>query len=340
MVRFTTKKIDSLTLGERMKKIRDERRLSLVDISKGTKIQTKYLEYLEVGEYTKLPADVYVKGFLRSYAVFMGLNEVALIKQFEREKGIHRNIKKLPDEGKPGKPLDFSGLVITPKIIVATSVVLVTVLAFVYLYKEVSSFVSNPRLVILKPIDGSTVDGNSVHITGIAEKDAMVFINDQSVLVDENGDFSQDVGLKEGVNIINVKAKNKFEKEASQSVTINANYQNQAPVEQQAAPEESTSEKPVTTIENKNMVSAEVYVKSDSTWLSVQADGNLVYSGVLLPDSTQKFDANESVTITSGNGKATHIKINGKDMGVLGSDNGIVRDVTYTASGKNESKKN
>ena len=47
MVRFTTKKIDSLTLGERMKKIRDERRLSLAEISKSTKIQIKYLEYIE-----------------------------------------------------------------------------------------------------------------------------------------------------------------------------------------------------------------------------------------------------------------------------------------------------
>ena len=39
MVQFTRKKIDSLTLGERMKKLRDERRLSLGEISKGTKIQ-------------------------------------------------------------------------------------------------------------------------------------------------------------------------------------------------------------------------------------------------------------------------------------------------------------
>ncbi|NTU50686.1 MAG: hypothetical protein HGA87_07440, partial [Desulfobulbaceae bacterium] len=89
MVRFTTKKIDSLTFGERMKKLRDERRLSLSEVSKATKIQVKYLEYLEDGVYLKLPADVYVKGVLRSYAIFMGLNELALIKQFEREKGIH-----------------------------------------------------------------------------------------------------------------------------------------------------------------------------------------------------------------------------------------------------------
>jgi cytoskeletal protein RodZ len=32
--------------------------LGLADISKSTKIQAKYLEYLEEGQYSKLPADV------------------------------------------------------------------------------------------------------------------------------------------------------------------------------------------------------------------------------------------------------------------------------------------
>ena len=75
MVRFTTKKIESLTLGERLKKMRNDRRLGTNDVAKMIKVQVKYLQYLEDGEYAKLPADVYVKGFLRSLSIFFGVSE-------------------------------------------------------------------------------------------------------------------------------------------------------------------------------------------------------------------------------------------------------------------------
>jgi transcriptional regulator with XRE-family HTH domain len=328
MVRFTTKKIDSLTLGERMKKIRSDRRLSLAEISKSTKIRAQYLEYLEEGDYLKLPADVYVKGFLRSYAVFMGLDEAMLIRQYEREKGIHKNIKKIVDNDNNARPIKFSRLIITPKIIIVSAVILLALGSFLYLYKEVNSFVSAPRLIILKPADGATVDGNSVHITGIAEKDALLFINDQPVLVNENGEFGEDVGLKAGLNTISVKARNKFDKEAVKTVSVNANFQDAA------IPAEITQQPADNSTANAVAVTAQIYVNPNPTWLSVEADGNLVYSGVLLPQSVQSFNANNLISITSGKGNETFVTINGKDMGILSSESGVVRDIQFNAGGK------
>jgi len=329
MVRFTTKKIDSLTLGERMKKIREERRLSLGEISKSTKIQVKYLEYLEEGTYLKLPADVYVKGFLRSYSVFMGLNESAIIKQFEREKGIHKNIKKVVEDDGARLPVKFSSIVITPKKIIISVILFFVLFSFIYLYIEVNNFVSKPRLNILNPIDLSTVTGSSVHVTGIAEKDALVFINDQPVLVSEKGEFSEDVGLKPGLNMINVKARSKFNKEDTKSVSVNADFEN-------AVSDQSAINIPDQNVNSSNSqsVKLDVHVSPNPTWMSVEADGNLVYSGVLLPDSVQTFNANNKISITSGKGNETFIKVNGKDMGMLSSENGVVRDVVYDASGK------
>lgn len=330
MVRFTTKKIDSLTLGERMKKIRNERRLSLAEISKSTKIQIKYLEYIEEGDYMKLPADVYVKGFIRSYAIFMGLDEAALIKQYQREKGIHKNIKKISDDDNNGTPIKFSIFIITPKIIIFSAVAVLVLASFLYLYKEVNSFVSAPRLVVIKPNDGLSIDGNSTHVTGIAEKDALVFINDQPVLVNENGEFGEDVGLKSGLNVITVKARSKFDKEAVQTVSVNANFQD---LTQQTSNDVLAQTTPVQS-QDSAPVSAEIYVSPDPTWLSVEADDNLVYSGVLLPQSVQTFSAKNIISVTSGKGNQTFIKINGKDIGVLGNDPGVVRDIKYNSNGK------
>lgn len=338
MVRFTTKKIDSLTLGERMKKIRGERRLSLAEISKSTKIQVKYLEYIEEGEYMKLPADVYVKGFLRSYASFMGLNENKIIRQYEREKGIHKNIKKIVDNDNARTPIKFSSFVITPKMVIFGGIIIVILASFLYLYIEVNNFVSAPRLVIIKPTAGETIEGNLLHVAGLAEKDALVFINDQPVMVSENGEFREDVGLKSGPNTIIIKARSKFNKEATQSVTVNANFEE--------APEQPVGDFSQQVEENddsrkESAISAQIFVDPNPTWLSVEADGNLVYSGVLLPQSIQTFDAKNSISITSGKGNETFVKINGKDMGALSGDSGVVRDVKYDSKGKinSDSKK-
>lgn len=330
MVQFTRKKLDSLTLGERMKKIRDERRLSLADVSKSTKIQTKYLQYFEEGEYLKLPADVYVKGFLRSYATCMGISEVNLIKQFEREKGIHKNIKKIVDDDKVKKPINFSIFVITPKMIVIGVIVALSFGSFLYLYFQVNNFVSTPRLVIIKPADGIEVDGGATHVIGVAEKDALVTINDQPVMVNEKGEFSEDVGLKEGLNVINVRARNKFSKETTQSVTVNSIFQTVSGEQSQASGENQAAD----SSQQLPAIAAEIYVNPNSTWLSIESDGNLIYNGVLLPQSVQKFDAKEKISISSGNGSETFVKINGKDMGSLSTTSAPAKDIVFNANGK------
>lgn len=331
MAEFTRKKIDSLTLGERMKKIRDERRLGLPEVSRGTKIQTKYLQYFEDGEYMKLPADVYVKGFLRSYALYMGLSEKSLIRQFERERGIHKNIKKIEDDEKTRKPINFSVFIITPKMIVVSVIALLAFSSFVYLYFQVNNFVSAPRLVIIKPSDGLVIDGSVAHVIGVAEKDALVAINDQPVLVNEKGEFSEDVGLKEGLNVIGVKARNKFNKEVTQSVSVSANFE----VAQADQFLQDGSQQQLSDLSQQNQsISSEVYVSPNSTWLSIETDGNLVYSGMLLPGSVQKFDAKEKISISSGNGSETFVRINGKEMGSLTSGSAPAKNIMFDASGK------
>lgn len=326
MVRFTTKKIATLTLGEKLKNMRSERRLSISEVSKHTKIQAKYLEYIEEGEYSKLPADVYVKGFLRSLGNFMGVNENSLIKQFEREKGIHKNIKKIDDEEKTVKPIRFSKFVITPKLLAVVLIGFSIFSIFFYLYKEVDSFVSKPRLVIIKPVDGTSVDGKNVHVTGVAEKDTLVSINDQPVLVSEKGEFGQDIGLQEGLNTITVKAKNRFDKESVSVVNVNSTYQSPISSEQSGAVSEN-----VVGMQPLNM---EIDVTLNPVWLSVEADGNLVYSGNLNPGETKKIEAKEKILVTSSKGNQTFVKLNGKELGALAGESGAVKDVVFTVNGQ------
>lgn len=222
---FRRKKIKLLTLSEKLRKIRSDKRASFSDISKNTMIQVEYLEYLECGEYDKLPADVYVKGFLRSLAEYLGADERDLIKSFQKEKSIQKNLVGSNNKKKERK-INLSKFYVTPKII---SVVLISMLFLglsFYLYTKIDSFVATPELVITTPEKDGIVKENQTVVRGKTGKGNKIFVNNQPVVIDEDGFFNEKIILKNGINVITVKSVNRFGKENKSSVSVDAQYDN------------------------------------------------------------------------------------------------------------------
>ncbi len=69
-------------IGRRLKARREELGLSIEQAQAETKIRRRYLEALEAGKDDVIPGEVYVKGFLRFYANFLGLDGLALVKEY------------------------------------------------------------------------------------------------------------------------------------------------------------------------------------------------------------------------------------------------------------------
>ncbi len=320
---FTRKKVKDLTLGEKLRQIRSERRISLNEVSKKTQIQINYLEYLEAGKYDNLPAEVYVKGFLRNYANFLGVDSDYLIKLYDREKGIQRNIKK-EKEDRPfsrKKLIKISNFVIVSK---ATAIAIALIMVFIaaaYLYKEINKFVSMPRLTIFEPANEITVNSDEIWIKGITDKDCEVFINGQPILVNAEGGFNEKINLQKGANFINVVSRNRFEKESSVSISIQSDY------EEEVA--NGNGESGEVKGEQEVKMKAEIYVDSDAVWLSVKIDGNLAYSGTLSSQVSQIFEVQKEISVTSGKGNHTFIKINGEEKGALSEEEGTIKDVVF-----------
>lgn len=57
--------------------------MTLEEISHQTKIHTRFLEAIEHDDLNVLPAKAFAKGFLRSYARMVGLDEEMVITNFE-----------------------------------------------------------------------------------------------------------------------------------------------------------------------------------------------------------------------------------------------------------------
>jgi len=73
--------------GERLKRERELREVSLVEVTKGTRIGPRFLEALENEEWDKLPGGVFSRGFVRSIARYLGLNEEELLSEYDMARG-------------------------------------------------------------------------------------------------------------------------------------------------------------------------------------------------------------------------------------------------------------
>src|SRR3954470_39306 len=79
----TTGSIDARTsLALWLRAGRAHRGMSLDDVAKVTKIQPRILERLEAGKLDGLPADVFVRGFVRSFARCVGLEEAEALRRY------------------------------------------------------------------------------------------------------------------------------------------------------------------------------------------------------------------------------------------------------------------
>ena len=63
------------TFGQRIKREREMRGVSLDEIAQATKIGTRSLRALEDEDFDRLPGGIFNKGFVRAYARFLGMDE-------------------------------------------------------------------------------------------------------------------------------------------------------------------------------------------------------------------------------------------------------------------------
>ena len=71
-----------MSLGERFRAAREERGLSLSDVAEQIRIRSVYLDAIEEENWSAIGAPVYTRGFLRTYARFLGLDPEAAVVEF------------------------------------------------------------------------------------------------------------------------------------------------------------------------------------------------------------------------------------------------------------------
>lgn len=77
------------SIGEFFKQVREAKGLTIDEVASKTRIRTDFVKALEDGNFAKLPDQVFARGFVRSYARSLGLDEDDAIHRFAQSAGAY-----------------------------------------------------------------------------------------------------------------------------------------------------------------------------------------------------------------------------------------------------------
>ncbi|MBT4516399.1 MAG: hypothetical protein HOC78_00685 [Candidatus Komeilibacteria bacterium] len=212
MASFRQKKINrSQNLADKLRQARLDKEISLEEAAEATKIQVKYLEILEEGDYQKLPGDIYSKAWLKLYGNFLDLQVNELLVDYKIEKSINNKLHKASNPVvKSNNISPYS--ILKPRVLKFLGVSLLILTLLAYLGWEINNTISPPEVIIFEPSTNFKTTESSVIIKGQTKSEVQLTINNELVFLDEEGKFSQSINLINGLNNLEISAKKKHSK--------------------------------------------------------------------------------------------------------------------------------
>jgi cytoskeletal protein RodZ len=163
---------------------RIDRDLSLEEVSKKLRVPLKYLQSLENEVVNCFPQEPYCSLIVKDYAEFLGLNSSQILSLFRRDFAQKRKTKT--------KSKNF--LSFTPQFTFYILLAL-TIMAFSsYLLYEYVQYNQPPKLLVSWPAS-SQISDDAVDLTGVTDPEATVRINQDLVIVDQEGAFQKKLNL-------------------------------------------------------------------------------------------------------------------------------------------------
>jgi len=286
--------------GERLRRQREMRDVSLEEISKSTKIGTRSLKAIEDEDFEKLPGGIFNKGFVRAYARFLGLDEEQIVGDFEEAWNAYEaertpQVFAVPE--KETKPSSSGWGWISVLIIVFAGV------GGWYGYQRMHA----PRVVTPETSEPDTPTSSS------------------GSEINQNPPSVPSAPASEPVQSGN----------ASQSPTANNSLQEPKTTPSRASIEVSPGKSSVSTAAPAKpqpaAIRLQVFARADS-WLSVSADGKDLGQGILAAQKTRSIRAQKEVRLKIGNLGGVEISFNGQPVNLDGQPN-EVKELTFTAEG-------
>ena len=198
------------TLGEVLRTAREAKFIDLARVERDTRIQARYLSALEHGNYRDLPGDVYAKGFVRNYGLYLGLDPDYLVSLYRLERS--RSVAGEASTARRPLGVRRPRSVVVSSTALAAVILAALVLALVlYLVGELVTFGRIPELRITDPAaDLAGYQRSAYTILGVTEPNSTISTDglreNPTATADAAGAFSVKVSLVPGANVITLVA--------------------------------------------------------------------------------------------------------------------------------------
>ncbi|HEU4415025.1 MAG TPA: RodZ domain-containing protein [Candidatus Angelobacter sp.] len=286
--------------GDRLRREREMRGITLDEISESTKISRRHLEALEGEHFDQLPGGVFNKGFVRAYAHFLGIDEDQAVSDYS----LASNEQPEPEDKFPLEIHDEPDRELNPRrsklpLVFAAAALAGVLVGYAFWAK---SRPTNQESSVQASSAATTTTPNA--------KDAA------------NKDTARKVAETSAPST----------RQVEPSAPVAAAVQPEKHAAEQKAPEQDAA-KPKSVLQKPQEKAFIITVKAkEDSWVSIVADGRSVMQRVLTADRQKLVKAGKQVVLRTGNAGGIDVTFNGKPIGALGNEN-EPRTLTFSAAG-------
>jgi cytoskeleton protein RodZ len=279
-------------LGRLLREARTARELSLADVESVTRIRQKYIEALEIGDFASLPRGAVARGFLRTYATFLGLDTDEMLRRYGKESGDAGDEVAIAEPGKP-RLVDYRPLQVTlsePRSgpgwwpwVAAALVVIVAgaVIWWLMSRNELSRFLASIGPAPVAALTATPTETATAWVVTATPEPVR-----ETVLATPTSDL--------------------------------------LPLPTPTVPATITpTPRPTETPEVVTQIDMQMRI-TQRAWVRVIVDGKVVQEGTLEPDTVKDYQADQSISIRTGNGGGVSLTLNDEDLGPMGEVGNVV----------------
>lgn len=284
--------------GECLKKAREKKGLSLEQVSSKTRIPESRLQALESEDFASLPAKVFAKGFVRSYAKTLGLDEEETLQRFlEASDGFYAQVQLDSPHVQVKLDVARQPIVSWKLILIIVAVIAIGVIGAIWSWfpQQQKASIALPEPEVSSPIEPIQ---ESIPPSSSSEE-----------------------GISPAAPLDSVPA------QSSSPAPVPTDSQPQPMRLPIVKPVLSTSPIPFTektTDDGSQILEIEA---TQLTWVVVQSDQHIPKEALLQPGQRITWKADKQFLLTLGNAAGVLIRLNGEPQGPFGKPGQVVREI-------------
>lgn len=311
------------SFGQILKEAREAQNLSVEDLASLTRIQEHYLRALEEDRFEALPQQVFTKGFVRTYARALNMDEAEVMRKFSIASGSHYQHEEEEQEHAKQQIVESrKGKANRNAVVVLTGLVLIGLLFILPTEQSTPPLTENQKTANSKPIpvsesktivedipppsisrSGQTT-GNTRETASSAKADA----------TKTRETAAQKPDSKPAEKPVTASSQSVERPSTNAGTSRGLAQESQTPDSDNQVP----SSGPMMTM---NLEALEI------TWVVVSSDDGEAHEALLQPGETAQWKANDHFVVTLGNAGGVNVKINGQPRGPFGKPGTVVRDL-------------